>query len=55
MPLTAPNLAPFAEAISSAIDTGHTGVYINAEVNNDSQVRAVTRDYLRELQRLGAI
>ena len=53
-----PSYSPYLERYAAAIAEhmgGGTGVYINAEVNDDAQVRAATRVYLRELQRLGAI
>lgn len=52
-PSYSPYLERYADAIASRMNGG--GVYINATTVNDAAVIEVTRRYLGELQRLGAI
>lgn len=52
-PSYSPYLEKYADAIASRMGGG--GVYINATTVNDAAVIDVTRRYLGELQRLGAI
>lgn len=52
-PSYSPYLDRYADAIASRMNGG--GVYINATTVNDAAVIEVTRRYLGELQRLGAI
>lgn len=52
-PSYSPYLDRYADAIASRMNGG--GVYINASTVNDAAVIEVTRRYLGELQRLGAI
>lgn len=52
-PSYSPYLEKYADAIASRINAG--GVYINAQTCDDAQVLSVTRRYLADLQRLGAI
>lgn len=52
-PSYSPYLERYADAIASRMNGG--GVYINATTVNDAAVIDVTRRYLGELQRLGAI
>ena len=52
-PSYSPYLERYADAIASRIGAG--GVYINATTVTDAAVINVTRNYLVELQRLGAI
>ena len=55
----APYLDRYAEAIAAHLPDGtgdnSTTVYVNGNVNDAPQIRAVTKDYLLELARLGAI
>ena len=52
-PSYAPYLDQYADALASRIGGG--SVYVNGTVNDAPQIRAVTKDYLVELSRLGAI
>lgn len=45
----------FADTITSKMHDGAPAVYVNGTVNDTPQIRAVTKSYLLELARLGAI
>lgn len=53
-PSYAPYLDRYADALAARIN-GVGNVYVNGTVNDAPQIRAVTKDYLMQLARLGAI
>lgn len=53
VPLTQPNMQPFADAVAAGIGRGEvTNVYIdNARINDDEAMRSATYDYLMTMKR----